>query len=380
MRLPLAFVLLSASVALAQNRHKVDINAETPEGQALQAIGQEQDAAKKTALLEDFAAKHAQNPNVYWVLGQLEPAYVKAQQWDKVIPIAEKLIGANPADAQMAYGGLQAAVGKNDPDLIVKWAKITNEAAKKAVALPKPEDEAEQARWKYDVDFATQVQKRCEYEVYTATLRATDWSRKLALMDSLKDLNPQTEYAASLDEQYFLGYRATNANDKAFAVAEKLAASGKATEDMLLLLANSAFEKKDADNTIKYATQMVELLKTKPAPQGVSADDWEKKKRTTSGLGLWMVGMTHAAKGNLPQADASLKEAVPNLQGNDLLLSHALFQLGLANNRMGEKANNLQQIQAAYTYFKQCAAVKGPNQGAAAGNVKVMATKYRGLK
>lgn len=381
MKLQLVICLMLTSLAVAQqSRHKVDINTETPEGQALQAIGQEQDATKKLALLEDFAGKHGQNPNLPWVLGQMHGIYVKSGQHDKVFDVSEKLLAINPADSEIAYAGLQAAVAKQNNDLIVKWATLTNESAKKAVKLPKPEDEDEEARWKYSVDFGQQVQKRCEYEVYTAALRSTDASQKLKLMDALKALNAQSEYAGQLDEQYFLAYRAINANDKALEVAERLAGVNKANEDMLLLLANNAFEKKDAENTIKWSTAVVELLKAKPAPQGTSAEDWEKKKNTISGISLWMIGMTHASKSNHPQTDAVLRQAVPLIQGNDALVSHALFQLGLANHRMGEKAGNVKLIQEAYTFFRQCSTVKGPNQGAAAKNATVLRGQYRGLK
>lgn len=371
-------VLVAALVA-AQSRHKVEINAETPEGQALQAIGQEEDGAKKVAMLEEFAAKYPQDANLPWVLGQLQAAYVKSGEHDKIFPVAEKLLAADASDAEMAYGALQAAVAKQDPDLIIKWAKLTDQAAKKAVQSPKPDDDEEEARWKYKVDFGTQVQKRCEYELYTAALRSTDAAKKIQLMDALRELNAQSEYAGQLDEQYFLAYRAVNANDKALAVAEKLAGAGKANEDMLLLLANNAFEKKDAEGTLKYAGATVELLKTKGAPQGVSTEDWEKKKNTVSGVALWMIGMTYAAKANLKEADATLRQALPLIRGNDLLLSHALFQLGLANHKMGEKGNP-QLIQEAYNFFRQCSGVKGPNQGAAAKNVAVLRTQYRGLK
>ncbi|MCC6586107.1 MAG: hypothetical protein IT168_05260 [Bryobacterales bacterium] len=380
MRFGLVLALTFASFAATQSRHKVDINTETPEGQALQAIGQEQDGAKKLALLEEFSSRFASNPNLPWVLGQLQPLYLKANQHDKVFPVAEKLLAADPSDSEIAYGGLQAAVAKQDPDLIVKWANLTNESAKKAVAASKPEDEDEAAHWKYKVDFGTQVQKRCEYEVYTAALRAQDWGKKLQLFEALKALNAKSEYAGQLDETYFLAYRATNQNDKAFAVAEKLAAENKANEDMLLLLANAAFEKKDAANTIKYGTATAELLKTKAAPQGVGPDEWTKKKNTTSGVALWMVGMTYASKSDWAQTDTVLREALPLIQGNDLLMSHALFQLGLANHRMGEKGGGVPKIQEAYNFFKQCSTVKGPNAGAATKNAAVLRTQYRGLK
>ena len=47
--------LLLAGGALAE-RHKANINTETPEGQALQVIGQESDDAKKIAMFESLDA------------------------------------------------------------------------------------------------------------------------------------------------------------------------------------------------------------------------------------------------------------------------------------------------------------------------------------
>lgn len=52
------FALLAVAAPLCGQRHKLTINAETPEGQELQGIGQENDAAKKMALMEAFIQKH----------------------------------------------------------------------------------------------------------------------------------------------------------------------------------------------------------------------------------------------------------------------------------------------------------------------------------
>ena len=62
--------LLVAGGALAQ-RHKVNINTETPEGQALQQIGQETDDAKKLAAYEKFTQDYPKSENLAWVYGEL---------------------------------------------------------------------------------------------------------------------------------------------------------------------------------------------------------------------------------------------------------------------------------------------------------------------
>jgi len=364
-----------------QDRRKVDINTETPEGQLLQQIGQEQDQAKKTALMEDFTAKHPKHNSAAWVWGQLHAAYVKSNQHDKVFTATEKLMSFDPADGEMAYGALQAAVAKNDPDQIIKWAQSTNDAAKRGVNLPKPANEDDEEMWKYRVEFSKQVQKRAEYELFTGALRTADPATKLKMMDGLTQMSPGSEYVPQLDEQYFLTYRQLGQNDKALAVAEKAAGKNTANEDMLLLLANNAFEKKDNDNVVAYSDKLVAYLKDRPAPQGVNPAEWDKKKNTSMGAGLWLKGMAYASQQKWRETDEALRPAIPMLEGNEQLLGPALFQLGLANYRMGEKGGpkgtaDLQKIGDALRYNQQCAAIKGPFQAQAQKNIGVIRQQF----
>ncbi len=373
-------IVTFAGIAAAQDRRKLDVNTETEAGKALQAIGTEQDAGKKVALMEDFTAKHAQDPGYAWVLGQLEAAYVKAQQWDKVFPVVEKLVGFDASDAEMAYGGLQAAVGKNDSDLILKWANITRDAARKAEKTPKPEDEDELPNWEYRVKFAQQVQERCEYEVYTAALRSADAAQKIKLMDGLLALNPKTQYGGQLDEAYFVAYRQMGNNEKAIEIAKTSADKGTANEDMLLLLANKAFEEKQPDAAIAYSDKLVELMKTKAAPEGVSAEDWTKKKNTSMGAGLFIKGTVLAQQNKLADADPVFRESLPFLEGNEALLGPALFQLGLANYKLGSGAKpNMNRLRDALKYNAMAGQIKGPHQAQANKNATVIRQRY-GLK
>ncbi len=369
---------LSALALFSQNRHKVDINTETPEGQLLQQLGQEQDAAKKTLMLEDFAAKYPKHSSYAWVLGQLSANLIKSQQWDKVFPVAQALVGFDAADSEMAYSGLQAAVAKNDPTLIAKWAAITNDAAKKGAARPKPANEDEEAMWEYQVKFSQQVQERCEYEVYTAGLRQTDPAKRIEMLDALGALNPKSKYAVTSDDAYILAYRQLGANDKALAVAEKADAANTANEDMYLLLANGSFEKKENDKVVAYSDKLVALLKDKAAPQGMSPDDWGKKKKTTLGAGYWLKGMVYAGANKFKEADETLREGLPFYEDNEQLLAPALFQLGLANNKLGTagKIADKKRLTDAVGYFSRCAAIKSPYQTQAATNVKVIRTQY----
>src|SRR5579864_3332039 len=169
----LLLVLLVAASALAQ-RHKVNINTETPEGQLLQQIGQESDEAKKLALLEKFTADYGKSENLAWVYAQMQPLYTKVSQPDKAIEIGDKLMALDAEDMETALATLKAAEAKKDPDLVKKWSNTTGGIAQKVIASPQPKDEDEVEEWKKRVAFAKQVNTYSEYALYAMVGQTTD--------------------------------------------------------------------------------------------------------------------------------------------------------------------------------------------------------------
>ncbi|MEP7365190.1 MAG: hypothetical protein ABI972_18205 [Acidobacteriota bacterium] len=373
----LTVTFLSIAVAPAQKRAKVDINAETPEGQMLQAIGQEGDPTKKLALLEEFLQKHPEHPGALWALGQAETQYAKAGEHDKVLATVPKILAADPADVEMAHQALKSAEAKNDTALVVQWAEKTRESAKTAEKTPKPTDEDEVENWKHTVDFAQQVQKYCDYSLYAQALKTTDPAGKIQLGEALAKANPQSEYLPQLDETLFVAYRQANQADKAIALGEKLAAANKASEDMLLVMLDHYARNKDAARAEQTAQAMVELMKTKPAPQGVDAAAWEKKKNTVTGIGLHVMGVSASNAKKYPQADKLLREALP-LLGDEQMKAEALFHLGLVNYNMGNGAKDGSKlILDALKFNQQCAAIKSPYQAPATKNIAAIRTQFR---
>lgn len=373
----LGMVLLCAAVAPAQKRGKVDINTETPEGQALQAIGQEADPVKKLALLEEFLQKHPAHPGALWVLGQAETAYAKAGQHDKVLATVPKILAADPADVEMAHQGLKSAEAKGDTALVVEWAQKTRESAQAAEKLPKPADEDELENWKHTVDFAQQVQKYCDYSLYAHALKVADPAGKIQAGEALAKANPQSEYVPQLNETLFVAYRQANQNDKAVALGEKLLGANKANEDILLVMLDHYARAKDAAKVEQTAQAMVDMMKTKAPPQGVDPAAWEKKKTTVMGIGLHVLGVSYSNAGKAAQADKTLREALPLLT-EEQMKAEALFHLGLSNYKMGNGAKDGSKlILEAMRFNQQCAAIKSPWQAQATKNIAAIRTQYR---
>jgi hypothetical protein len=154
---------------------------------------------------------------------------------------------------------------------------------------------------------------------------------------------------------------------------ERALERGQMNEDLLLAMADYYMNSKPpvTDKVLLYSGKLVELMESRPAPQGVSAEEWEKKKTMMLGLGHWMAGTTYGSKNQYAQADKSLRAALPLIKDNDQLMAGALFHLGLANYQMG-KGRNAAQLADGMKFMQQCAAIKGPYQAQAQKNVTVM--------
>jgi len=355
-----------APVAMAQRHPLGTVNAETPEGALLQQIGQTEDEGKKLGMLEQFAAQHPKHDAIGWVYEQMQAGYLKAGQPDKAIDAGEKLLAIDADDLDAAHNNLKAAEAKKDPDQVLKWSAKTSELARKMVASPKPADADAAEDWNRRQDFAKQVDTYTEYSLYAAALQTTDAGKRAQLGEGLMARNPKSQYMRLVGDVTVNAYRQLNQNDKALAFGEKALEVDQSSEDILAFEANQYLEKKrDPDKVVAYSAKIVELMASKPAPQGVSEADWAKKKSTMSGLAHFMGGSTLYNQKKLAAADKELRAGIPLVEGNDPLKAATLFYAGLT-------AYDLKNIPDALKFNQQCAAIKSQFQAQAAKNVNVM--------
>lgn len=373
------YLLLALAVAaapsgsFAQCFALAEVNAETPEGQLLQQIGQESDEARKLALMEKFAAAHPKHEAAGWVYEQAQAAYVKANNSDKVIETGEKILALAPACVEASHQVLKAAEAKKDPDLIRKWSDRTSEVALKVINAPKPSEEGEVETWKNRADWAKQVNTYTEYSLYAAALQATEPAKKAELLEALQARNAQSEYLAKAWGPLFLAYRQTGANDKAIALAEKVLATDQSDADMLIVVASDYLaRKKEPEKVHAYSAKVVEIVGKQPKPEGVSDADWEKRRVTMLGTARFMSGALYYAQSRWAQADQQLREALPFL-GDQQLKAEALYYLGFANYK-------LEKGQEAADYYRQCATIKSRFQAMAKKNLLGVRSEFRGIK
>jgi len=369
----LLVVALTCGRSWAQCHKLAEVDTASPGGQTLQEAGQESDNAKKLALLEQFASQYPKSEAIGWVYEQLLDGYVKAGNADKALETGDKLAAIPPECVETAQATLKAAELKKDPDLVLKWSAKTAELAAKVTASPKPTDADDVENWKARVDYAKQVNTYTEYALYAQALQTADPKKQIALLEALQQRNANSEYLAKGIDTLFVAYQKAGEKEKAVALAEKIAATGQASEDMLLVLADDALNKKEGDKVRTYGAKLVEMVNAKPKPEGVAEADWTKRTNAILGLAFYMTGKQYYNETKFEAADKDLRQALPLVEANAGMHAEVLYLLGYANYK-------LDKIQEAANFYKACAAVKSPFQAVAAKNLASIRAQYHGVR
>jgi tetratricopeptide (TPR) repeat protein len=374
MRTVQVFVLaiLAGGMSLAQ-RPKLEMNTATPEGKLLQQAVSETDDARKVALFEEFVKTYPKNGGTAWAYSQLQQSYLKAQQWDKSIQAGEAALPLDPSNSFIAYNALQGCEKKGDIACLKDWSARTVEAARKMLASKAPDAAAEQEDWKREQDYATQVITRCEYSLYAAALQSTDTAVIVDLGSTLETRHPQSQYIPQLAGRYVMALQQTGQREKAGAAAEKALAIEKTNEDLMVVAADGYLQgKQDMAKVIQYADMLIATMQSKPAPQGVAPEAWEKKKAAMTGLGYWMKGMAYQETQDFEQADKTFRAALPFIANNNDLLASAYFYLGVANHSMSKATKNPKLRAEAARLTELCTQIAGPYQQPCAKNLNAI--------
>lgn len=264
-----------------------------------------------------------------------------------------------PPDMDTSYQNLQKALADKNAAQVKKLAAETEAAAKQVIASQS--SQADQ------VKYAKEVQAYAEYALYTMAVGAPP-ETAVDLLATLEQQNPKSKYMDEGYAYYFAILNKTGATAKIPAIAEKAIANFPGNEDLLMILANTAMERKQNDRALNYADRLVAAVNKHPKPEGMSAGDWEKKKSTALGQGYYIAGMVHAVKNQFPEANKDLRAALPYIKDNQTMMAYALFQLGVANYNIGKVYLNTAQMMEGAKYSEQSGMIQSPVQEQAKRN------------
>ena len=340
-------------VPLLAQRQNFTINVGTPEGQQLQAIGQEPDQAKKVTLMEDFLSKYPKHEGAPWVAGQLETIYLQQKDYDKALAAADKAYTGGPNEVDLCYNAIKAAEGKGDAEQVRKWAERGAETAQKVIGSGKaPANDDEKA----DLEHAKEVATYAEYSVYAAASKSREPKEIADLGETLQKINPKSQYMWLISPRYLASLGGRGCTE-----AAKLAAADSKNAEAMIYAADCDWRGNRAAGVISNANRAREALSSRPKVEGAN-------EATRMGEVDFFLGVGDAMQQRWGPAIKSLKASLPSLKGG-VYESTALFDLGLSDYQFGKSIGDKGQIREALRYFEQAAAMKGGMQDQAARNV-----------
>jgi tetratricopeptide (TPR) repeat protein len=293
----------------------------------------------------------------------------------KVYALAFLLI-AGPAtvfsdDLEDALKHLKEVEAKNDPALVKKLAVETCALARQVASAPAPETEIAKDAWSKRAAYAREVEVYTEYSLYATALKGgTDTT--IELIETLEQQNPRSKYLDQAYGAYFVALTKKGAASKVPAVAERALKSFPNNEDALLILADTTMNRGDTTRALAYAERLVTTLSKHPAPEGMPAVEWERKRSSAMGRARWIAGIIHSQKGQYFEADKDLRVALPLVKGNDAMLASTLFYLGLANYQLAGTLRDRNQMLEAAKFSDEAAKIKGPLAEQAWRNAQAM--------
>lgn len=271
-------------------------------------------------------------------------------------------------------GFVYAAPDLNDTFASLKAATEAKEADKVKTLAPQASKEAKEILAKAgtpadETEFAKGAAEYSDYALSLLAAGASDPQTTIEMMDLLLQQNNKSPHVDTASAQYLAALNKQGAA-KATAGAIKILAGRPENEDALYQAAagNSASPAASGN----YATKLVNAMRNKPKPEGVSEADWDRKKTAMLGAGYYFAGAAAAQQRGWVEADRNLKAALPLISGNTAMLGPAYFFLGLANFQMGKLTQDRAKMQAGLKYTEQAAGVGGAMQAQATNNLAFM--------
>jgi hypothetical protein len=376
-KVPVAALALLVSVsAFAADRHKLDVDPETEEGILLQRIEQEPTTPRKLALLEKYVGEYPKGTSIAWAYEQLLPIYMEAMQWDRAIAAASGLLAVDPNDVDSAHDALKAAEALNDADLKTKYAEQAWDNASRALQAPKPANPDDLADWTKQTAFDREVQDYSEYTLATLAAAQTDDLKRAALALAIEERNPQSKYLALTKKANVIELATLNPH-KAIQLAEEGLERDPDNIDFLMTIADHDMsQEKNLPQVLLYSLRILDLLEGKPQPDGITPEEWEKKRAKFRGWASWMAGVVYAKQARYGLSDRYLRAALPAIQQDQRLLAAAYFYLGYANYALaGELADKGRAIDAV-KFSKRCADMDSPFRQLALKNLESLRNDY----
>jgi hypothetical protein len=276
------------------------------------------------------------------------------------------LIVAAPDVLDDSLQSLRDAVSKKDTAQIKPLAVQTFAAANKIISGPAPETEID----KEQVKAAHEAQDYAEYSLYSSAIESEP-DVKVDLFATLEQQSPTSKYLNDGYVYYFAALTQTGAGDKIPAIAGKAIKNLPSSPDVLAELMDLAAQRNQNSVAGSYAQRLIATLAKRPKSEIMPDAEWQKKKSAMLGSAHMINGLILVGQDKNYRGDQELRTALP-LVTDETQKATILFNLGLANYKLGSVGLSKTQVLEAAKFSQQCAAIKSQYQDTCARNVTAM--------
>ncbi|MBI4166632.1 MAG: hypothetical protein HY508_12945 [Acidobacteria bacterium] len=377
MRKTLAIFLLAEAIPFAASHlaaqtvcpgYSIVIN--TPEDGLTLAYNGAENPQEQVAALDKFMeanpdSKFAPCAHEYYTM-----AYLKLNNYDKVIEHGEKAIALGQRDVMTSLNVAKAGVASGKLSDAALDAIVGAAEAIKAESNPGRSPTLSEEDWKKELDAATAQandwRAYMAYAFFQLIPREPDGTKRLPWLDKFAAAYPDSAKSGQLDFQYFLAYKLSNQPAKAIESGEKAVAADPNNLLAANLLAyDMAFVNNNPDRAEQLARKALELATAMKKPESVTDDQFKADQNNQSGMAKLTMGYAAFAKASaansrkIGPAIDDLKAAADLLPGNPTLQAQALYLLGSAYEFQYPPSHKL-----AMDALTRAAAIPGPFQAA----------------
>ena len=325
---------------------KILILAGTPEDHELQAISNEQDAAKKLAMYQDFVQKYSSNPAaVAYGDWQISQAYQSTGDLTKALEFGDKALVGSPRNLDILISQASIAQQAKDNAKLMDYAAKGGEVCHSIANQPKPPDMTDEAFKQQVADDKSAAKNSCNFLESAAfnVIAGEDNARnRMADIEKFSAAFPDSVFQDQVSSyaMYTLGPGQLNDQARLFAYGEKTLAANPNSLPALLLLAGTYVDDSKPGSLAKAISYSQKAITVAKADE----PDGDKSRKLSAGIAHSTLGYAYMKQDKTAAAIPELKSAVVLLKGqDDQQYSIALYRLGFAYAKLS-KVNEAREV------------------------------------
>jgi len=351
------YILLLSVQSIAQT-DTILIPAGTPEDRELQAISNEQDAAKKLAMYQDFVQKYSSNPAaVAYGDWQISQAYQTTGDLNKALEYGDKALAGSPHNLDILVSQASLAQQAKNNAKLEDYAVRGGEVCHSIDKEPKPEGMSDASFKQQVADDKSAAKNSCDFlesagfnviaSENDAKLRMADIEKYTAAFPDSRFQDQVSSYA-----MYTLGAGQLNDQARLFAYGEKALVANPKSLPALLLLAGAYVDDAKPGSVAKAIAYSQKAITVADA----DAPDADKPRKLSAGVAHSIVGYADIKEDKMLAAIPELKTATDLLKGlDDQQYSVALYRLGFAYAKLNKASE-------AHDVLTEAVKIPGPMQ------------------